>query len=486
MKKKISDILNLYKNMSTPAKASIWFLFCNILQMGLGVISTPIFTRIMEPSEFGITNTYNSWRNILIIFTSVNLSYGVFNNAMVKYEDAKTRNQYVSSMQCLYSLITCAYFIFYLLTRNWCNSVLNMSTSLVVMMFADLLLYPALLFWSGRQRYEYKYKSLVAVTLVMSVLYIFVGVVAVLLSKDKAMARITSTIAVNVAFGVFFYIYHFIKGKKLVVPKFWKFALAFNIPLIPHYLSEIVLTQSDRIMISKLESDAATANYTIAYSIVLIMQLVMSAISASYLPWSYEQLKAKNYESLKKMGNILIVLISGCIFMLMMFIPEIIYIFAGNKYSDAVYCIPPIALSIFFMFLYELFSTVEFFYAKNIFVMIASVMAAALNVGLNAYFIPIFGYHAAGYTTLFCYFSYALGHYIFYRRICKKTLDIKEIYDRKFIMLLSAFMFAVTITVNLVYDKILIRYGMAVILIAVAYIKRNVIIEKFRMMKGKE
>ncbi len=152
MKKKISGLLNIYKNMSTPAKASIWFLFCNILQMGLSVLSTPIFTRIMEPDEFGITNTYNSWRSILIIFTSVNLSYGVFNNAMVRYDDAKTRDRYVSSMQCLYTLITCSYFIFYLLARNWCNHVLKMSTELVIMLFLDLLCYPALLFWSGRRR----------------------------------------------------------------------------------------------------------------------------------------------------------------------------------------------------------------------------------------------------------------------------------------------------------------------------------------------
>ena len=485
MKKKISGLLNIYKNMSTPAKASIWFLFCNILQMGLSVLSTPIFTRIMEPDEFGITNTYNSWRSILIIFTSVNLSYGVFNNAMVRYEDAKTRDRYVSSMQCLYTLITCSYFIFYLLARNWCNHVLKMSTELVVMLFLDLLCYPALLFWSGRQRYEFKYKWLVVVTLLMSVLNIGVGVVAVLLSEDKAMAKIVSTIAVNVLFGGFFYGYQFAKGKKLVVAKFWKYALAFNIPLIPHYLSEMILTQSDRIMISNLESDAATANYTIAYSIVLIMQLVMSAISASYLPWSYEQLKKNNYEALKKMGNILLILISGCIFLLMMFVPEIIYLFAGNKYADAVYCIPPIALSIFFMFLYDLFSTVEFFYGKNIFVMIASVTAAALNVGLNAYFIPIYGYHAAGYTTLFCYFFYAVGHFIFYRYICKKTLNIKEIYDKKFILILSSVMLAVTLTVNLVYDKVVIRYIIAAIVLAIAFIKRNLIMEKFKLMKEK-
>ena len=212
MKVKLKNLLNVYKNLSTPARASIWFLVCNILQMGLNVLSTPIFTRIMEQEEFGITNTYNSWRSILIIFTSLNLSYGVFNNAMVKYEDAKTRDQYVSSMQCLYTLITFSYFVFYLIARDWCNRVLNMSTGLVILMFVDLLCYPALLFWSGRQRYEFKYKGLVIITLLMSVISIAAGVVAVCLSENKAMAKIVSTIAVNVIFSGAFYLYHFINA----------------------------------------------------------------------------------------------------------------------------------------------------------------------------------------------------------------------------------------------------------------------------------
>ncbi len=486
MKAKIKNLLEIYKSLSAPARASIWFLVCNILQMGLNVLSTPIFTRIMTQDEFGVTNTYNSWRSILMIFTSLNLSYGVFNNAMVKYEDSKTRDQYVSSMQCLYGLITVGFFCFYLFNMSWCNSVLDMSTELVVILFLDLLCYPALLFWSGRQRYEFKYKALVIITFIMSVAYVVFGIVAVLLSEDKAFAKIASGVVINIVFCGFFFVYHFIKGKKLFVPKFWKFALAFNIPLIPHYLSEMILTQSDRIMITKFEGEAATANYSIAYSIVLIMQLVMSAINASFIPWAYGCLKKKDFKSLKNMGNMIIILIAGCIFLLMMFVPEIIYIFAGKDYADAVYCIPPIALSIFFMILYDLFSTVEFFYAKNIFVMVASVMAAALNVALNMYFIPIYGYHAAGYTTLFCYVAYALGHFVFYKFICKKTLDVKNIYDGKLLLMFSIIMFAITLMVNFVYDQFIIRYILAFVVMGIIFVKRNILIEKFKQMKEKD
>lgn len=485
VKKTVRHLIEMYKGLSTPAKASIWFLICNILQMGLNVLTTPVFTRIMSQEEFGITNTYNSWRSILMIFTSLNLSYGVFNNAMVRYEDSRIRDQYVSSMQGLYCLITITFFGIYLIFQKPLNALIDMPPEMIMLLFADLLTYPALLFWSGRQRYEFKYRWLAIVTITMSVVNVAAGILSVYFSDDKAMAKVASNVIVNVVFCGFFLLYHFIKGRKLLVWKFWKYALAFNIPLIPHYLSEMILTQSDRIMITKYDSAAATANYSIAYSIVLIMQMITSAISASYVPWAYGCLKHKDYNAIKKMGNILLLLISGCVFLLTMFVPEIIYVFAGKSYMDSIYCIPPIALSILFIYLYELFSTVEFFYEKNIFVMIASVVAAALNVFLNWHFIPIYGYYAAGYTTLFCYILYAVGHYFVYKFICKKELKIKAVYDGHFIFIVIFFMCVFTAFVNMFYDKQLFRYLAALAVIVVMFIKRNVLIEKLKVMKEK-
>lgn len=483
MKDKLFKLKNLYNSMSTPAKASIWFLVCNILQMGLNVLTTPIFTRIMSQEEFGITNTYNSWRSILMIFTSLNLSYGVFNNAMVKYEDSHTRDVYVSSMQGLYCLVTMLFFVVYLIFSKPINDLMNMPEQMILLLFADLFTYPALLFWSGRQRYEFKYKWLVVVTILMSVVNVTISIVFVFFSDNKALAKVAAGVLVNILFCGFFLIYHFIKGKKLVVWSFWKYALAFNIPLIPHYLSEMILTQSDRIMITKYDSAAATANYSIAYSIVLIMQMITSAISASFLPWAYGCMKKKDYAAIKKMGNILTLLISGCIFLITLFVPEIIYIFAGKAYMGSIYCIPSIALSIVFIYMYELFSTVEFYCEKNIFVMIASVIAAGLNVFLNWCFIPIYGYYAAGYTTLFCYVMYALGHFCVYKMVCKKTLNIKAIYDGRFLLAILLAMCVFTLLINVIYDKPVLRYLAAIIVVVIMFLKREVLLERLKTIK---
>ena len=80
-----SNFKEKYNNMSVPVKASLWFLICNVINAGIVVISTPIFTRLMSTDQYGVYNTFYSWRNVLMIITSLNLSYGVFNNAMVKY-----------------------------------------------------------------------------------------------------------------------------------------------------------------------------------------------------------------------------------------------------------------------------------------------------------------------------------------------------------------------------------------------------------------
>lgn len=472
-----------YKMMSTPVKASFWFVICNLVQSGINVISVPIFTRMLSTDEYGTFNTFYAWRNILMIFTSLNLSYGVFNNAMVKYEDSKTRDEYVSSMQSLYGLITCAFFGFYWLTKDWCNEILHMSTPVVVLLFVELLCYPALLFWSSRQRYEFKYKWLVIVTIIMSIASVVVGVVAVKYSEQKDFARIASIVGVDAVVCGGLFVYQFVKGKKFCVPKFWKYALAFNIPLIPHYLSEMVLTQADRIMIERIVGPTATANYSTAYSVATLLQLFMSAINASFLPWAYGCLKNKKYKELQKMENILMILIGSMVLLMMLFAPELIYIFAGEKYADAVFVIPPIATSIFFMLLYDFFSTIEFYYEKNLFVMVASVLSAGLNVLLNWLLIPIFGYYVAGYTTLCCYILYAIGHYGFYRVISKKEMDGNRAFDGKSIFLMSIAMLIIEILINLIYVHAIIRYMIAIAIFVILVKKKDFIIEKLQSLK---
>ena len=59
--------------------------------------------------------------------------------------------------------------------------------------------------------------------------------------------------------------------------------------------------------------------------------------------------------------------------------PEIILIVAKPTYREAVWCLVPIAISVYFFFVYTLIVDVEIYYGKKIYIAIASVIAAVLS-----------------------------------------------------------------------------------------------------------
>lgn len=479
----LDKILKKYRNMSIPAKAAIWFVVCNILQKGISVITVPIFTRLLSTEEYGIYSLYLSWLNIITIFTSLNLYYGVFNNAMLKYKD--DRDRYTSSMQGLVVVSTAVVFGIYLVTQSGVNQFSGLSTVCFILMFIELLVTPALQFWSARQRFDYKYKKLIILTLTKSILNPLLGIIVVIISNGGALARIIATVVVELCFCGSLAIYQFRKGRCFYDRQYWTYALKFNLPLLPHYLSGMILNQADRIMIQSLVGTMEVAIYSVAYNVGMLMQLFTNAINSSFTPWFYISMQNGRYKKIRSISNILLILMAALVILLMFFAPEVIMIFAPEQYYEAIYVIPPVAASVFFVYLYSLFSNLEFYFEKNIFIMIGSVLAALLNVLLNAIFIPQFGYIAAGYTTLASYCLYSLAHYVFCTMISKKYLDGQTVYDSKTVLILSIIVIATAITFNFLYDYFIPRYLMAAVLMIVLISKRNVVIDLLKEFKNK-
>ncbi|MBQ2175250.1 MAG: polysaccharide biosynthesis C-terminal domain-containing protein [Alphaproteobacteria bacterium] len=100
----------------------------------------------------------------------------------------------------------------------------------------------------------------------------------------------------------------------------------------------------------------------------------------------------------------------------------------------------------------------QFYFEKTQFLLISSISAALVNIGLNFVFIKMFGYVAAGYTTLVCYILYSLGHYIVSGIIIKKNIPGNRLFDKKIILLLSSSVIFVGICCNFIFDFWYIKY----------------------------
>lgn len=458
--------------MAPPVKASLWFTICNILNKGFALLSTPILTRIMSTEQYGTFSIYQSWYSIVTIFATVNVFQGAYTTGIVRFE--KEQHTLESSLLGLTTTLTLTLFGIFLFTSNFWTEVSGLPTLLVIPMFAEITFMAAYELWAATQRFDYKYKQLVAVSIFMTVGSLGLGIVAILATDYKVEARVFSDVLLKCIIGIVLYINIIWKGRSYFCFKYWKYALVFSVPLIPHFLSHFVLGQSDRIMIGTLSGKSEAAIYSVAYSISMMMTLITNAINNSFCPYTYKKLKNKEVKGIGKSANTLFCLVGGLCIITMSFAPEVINIFAGPEYYNAIWVVPPIAASVFFIFAYAMFSNVEYYYGKTIGISVASIGCAFLNLGLNYVFIRLWGYLAAGYTTLISYICLSVLHYIMYYRVAKEELrsDMK-IYNTKVIFLIAAVVLIVMGSMLFVYQYSLIRYGIILSLLSIAYYNRQ-------------
>ncbi len=462
-------LLQKIKNISPPMLASGALMMTQLIQKGLQLITAPIYTRLLSTDEYGQVSLFFSWYEIMVIFTGLCLSKGVFNNGMMEFKEE--RDKYSFSM---YSLTFCSATIIGTIVILFCKFVYNfmkLPMNLICYMFLLLMFEAALSLWTVRQRFEYKWKLTTTVSLLLAILAPTVGIISVMrLPEHHVYGRILGERTVFLFFYLIFVVHHARKAKFKISTQFWKYALKFNLPLIPHYLSLHILNHMDRIMIASIVSESAAGIYSVAYSGGAVIKMFWQSINASLIPWTYEKCEKKDYKRINDVTVVLVFTYAMICIIFMFLAPEIMKILAPSSYHEGIYIIPSVVAGVYFAALYYIFANVVYYYKKPKYVMIGSVVSAVVNIVLNAIFIPIFGYLAAGYTTMISYLLQVIIDYAAMIKILKFN-----IYNMKIITSVSVVVVVTGVVLSFVFEYTLVRYVLLAIFTAFTafYVIRN-------------
>lgn len=465
---------------------AFWFLFCSFLQKGIGFLTTPIFTRVMIEEEYGRFSIFNSWSGIVSTFVTLNIAGNCYTRGLVVND--KDKDRFGSSLQGLLTLCVGIGAVVFILLKDLIFRVTGLSSFLIVLMFAEILLTNAYNFYYNRKRVEYNYKPIVIITIAFTILRPLLSVILVLMadSYHQVEARVISIVIVNAVMFLPLYFLTFVKGKCFYNKEYWKYAILFCIPLIPHYLSSVVLNQADRIMISHYIGDAEAAYYSVAYTLAGVMGFFNAAVAQSFDPWIYQSLKRKDLKRIGPVSYKITAFIALINFLVVLIAPEILTILAPSNYKSALYAIPPVTISVFFTFMYSLFATFQFYFEKTKWVAIGSCIGAILNVILNAIFIPLYGFVAAGYTTLVCYILFGVFHYYFMLKVCDEFLDGNRVYNATIIFGIGGFLMVLCITSISLYGMPIIRYVIICVILLGGIIKRKKLLDLYHSISAKQ
>lgn len=462
---------NMMDKSLNPAKASIWYTICSVVQKGISLFLIPMYVRLMTTEEYGRYTLAQSWEGILLVFTTLNLAAYAFNNCLIQNEEERER--VTGAFAGLILFLTTVCICIFLFFNSFWEKILGLSGKYILLILLDSCFMVLIDLWYARKKFDYAYRGVVIVTIGISFFNLIVGMFFVIYAPEKAFAAFLAGTSVRGIVALILLVDIWRKGHSFFDTRFWRYALCFNIPLIPHFLSTRVLQQADRVMIEKYCGASQAGIYGFSYKITESMLIFNTAFLSSTIPWTYKKLKEHKYKDIFSTIFATIILIAGLNLFLILLAPEIIIVLGTNAYEEAVYIIPPVACSVFFMYLFNCFVNITCFYEENKKVTAASIIAAFLNIVLNWWMIPQYGYLAAGYTTLVSYICLTIMHGVMQHIALRKNGVCEEVYHMPLLMLFSMIFTLLALCSSFLYRSRMIRYGIILFFLILMIIKRN-------------
>lgn len=471
-------------NSKNAVKAGAGYTIGNIFLKALNFLTLPIFSVILSKSDYGIYNTFAAYESIMFILIGLAI-HSSYKNAKYRYDETHYY-QYVSNTMLflmgsgvLWILLGNLLFPF---VGGWLELdrlslnlliIYSFSTAVVTCFNADVAL-------------EYKFQEYLKISVLNALSNILLSVLFILtfFSGQRYTGKIVGT-TIPVFIIAIYIIIRFLKRAKpgRGDSNYLKWGLGYSLPIVPHGLSQVVLSQFDRIMIKKMIGDAEAGIYGFAYNIYMIINVVANSLDNVWCPWFYEHINSGKKKEIKETASMYMTLMLVFSVLVIILSPEMILILGAGKYEEAVYCAIPVIASGYLAFLYTLPAAVEYYHEKTNYIAMGTAGAAVVNIVLNAIFIQKFGYVAAAYTTLATYLLYFAVHYYLAYRIQKEIL-----FTNKTVIACVTGILLSVLAANVLVQQILLRWLIALVIGIVTIIwadKKLNLIEKIKARRKK-
>jgi O-antigen/teichoic acid export membrane protein len=181
-------------------------------------------------------------------------------------------------------------------------------------------------------------------------------------------------------------------------------SLAFGLPLLPFLLGTWALNVSDRIVLDGLVSREALGLYTLGYQFGVLLNIIAMALNNAWQPFFYQNAAEGGNDAM--IGSFIIYQVALMVALALavaLLAPEVIRIMAAPAYWSAAAVVPWIAAGYVARYLYFFPVNSLLFKKQPGWIAALTILAAALNIGLNLLLVPRFGIMAAAINTLIAF-----------------------------------------------------------------------------------
>lgn len=381
------------------AKASIYYVFANIIGQGIVLLSSAIFTRMMSKNDYGLVNTYSTWVLVINTFICLNLFITV-RNAYIDYH--KDYDRFVSSVLLLNILLGLAITAVIVGITVLCG--LSFSLEEVLLACLQSVSLNIVNYVMAQQAMKNEYRKRAVFMVAPNWTHILLSIVLMLIfTKNLYLSKIAGNAFGMAIFGVMGCIYIFRKAAPKIVSEYWRYALKISIPSIFHTISDLILIQCDRLMLTAMVGAEYTGEYSVIYTACSIIAALYMAINGAWTPWFFATASKNDKEAVRKLHKIYLLGFSVLTCGMLTISPELIKVISPKDYWSGISYISPLIIASYLMFLIAFYSGYLLFQKKTGIIARNALIAAILNLLINYALIPKYKSLGAVAATLVSY-----------------------------------------------------------------------------------
>ena len=400
----------------------------SILGRVLNYLLVPLYTRVLNPGEFGDFSVMYSYSGILIVI----ITFGM-ETAFFRYASKHNNNPRVYSTTFLSVFVVAALFI---TVTQW------FATPLAALI--DYAEHPEYVRWFGwiigidalvsipfaylRQLGKAKKFALVRMTNV--VINISCNLIFITLCNENLISYVfISNIIASVSVLLFLFP-EIIKGFGKFDVAIWKKLMTFGIPMLFVGLSGNINENIDRLMLRYMLpegiAEVQVGIYSACYKISILMALFTQAYRYAAEPFFFNY--AKNKDSKDVYATLLnyFVIVVCAVFLFTMLFLDVIILIIGKDFREGDAVIPVLMMALLFLGVYYNLSIWYKLSDKTLYGAFISFIGAVITIVVNFVTIPVFGFIGSAWATFACYASMMVISYFWGQKYFPVNYNIKK------------------------------------------------------------
>lgn len=403
------------------AKNTLYFTIGSLGSKVIGFIMIPLYTKWMNPDEYGIVDLIQTYNQILLLIVGLGIA-----EALIVFPIKKTKEdvQKQFSTAVLFHLCFCLLFFviyggLYIIRLEFLNALNDIIWYAFFMLLSTTTSRLLQCFCRGLNRM--KVFSLIGMIQALTVALFSILLIPKLSVKGYLIAIIASdvfTILFTLIYTKTYKYFSFFKFSKDVLLEMLKYSM----PLIPNSLMWWLILALNRPLLERYHGVAMIGILAVANKLPTIIDMFYNFFHNSWIVTAVSEFNKDGFSKYYNQIFLFLVSFQTLICMIVVALSEYVFrLFIDSKYFDSIEYIPFMCFTVIISNIATFSTSIFNASKKTSYIFYSVIFATIISVFLNITLIPSFGIWGALISMFFAHFIAAISRILFARNTIKIT-----------------------------------------------------------------